>query len=425
MTKNTFKVLGLKAQNILNLEFIELNTDGKSVTLIGPNGSGKTNVFDTILLGMGWIGKKEIPDPIRHGQKSGDIELDLGDIVVRRHISQNGTVLRVENKDGMVFKSPQTLLNGFRHKISFDPQEFTGLPEKQQKEILLSIIDLPIDLEEQDKHREEIFKNRTLVNRDVRRREGQLAGIPDIPNIPDDETSTAGVLADMQVATEQIAVNNNIRSKLTAETDRRVKVKMEQEQINADILKLQDKAEHIKIDLATSDQTIATMKDIVAELIDPDIEQFKCQIEDVETTNIKVRKKQERNRILSSLINTREMSQSMTDDIQNIDDLKSKTIQEANMPIPGLSLGDMGITFEGFPLKQRSSGEQIEVAMAISMAMNPKLRVIWIQNASLLDDERMNIVKTMAKKAGYQLWLERVEHEGEVGIHIKEGRIVS
>ena len=419
-------IVHLSASNFMNLEVIDITPDEHTVVLSGKNGAGKSSVLNAIVIALSGKALGAIPKPVRHGAKSGDVVLDLGEMVVKRHFTNNNSSLRIENKEGMIFKSPQAMLDKLRGNISFDPLEFAGLPEKIQKDVLLELVDLPIDLDELDEQRKEIYQNRTMVNRDINQLEGSLAGIPDIPDIPDDEISAVDVMADMQAATEQITENNNIRSKLTAELDQRVKVKAEQEQVNADILKLQDHAEHIKIDLATSNHTIATMKDNVAELVDPDLEQFKCQLEDVETTNAKVRKKQERNRILSQLTETRGISLGMTVDITKIDELKSQTIQEADMPIMGLGFDENGVTFGDVPLSQRSDGEKRKISVAIGMALNPDLKVLWMKDASLLDSESIDAVKAMAVEHDYQLWLEVVKDDGNgIGIHIEEGKVIS
>lgn len=423
--KNGLKIVRLQASNVMNLDVIEIVPDGDTVILSGKNGAGKTNILKSIVFALSGKALKSTPEPVRHGQKSGDIVLDLGEMIVKRHFTNDSSSLVVENKEGMIFKSPQALLDGFRGNVSFDPMEFAGLPEKRQKEVLLELIDLPIDLDDLAAQRKELYDTRTLFNRDVKRLEGQIAGIPDLPDVPDDEISAVDVMADMQAANDVITQNNSKRTGLQQNIDAREVIKAEQEKIYNDIVKLQDLINQHNIDLATADQTIATMKDKVAELVDPDLEQFKCRLEDVEQINENVRKKQERNHIQSQHTETKGRSHGMTVDITAIDELKTTTIREANMPVPGLGFDETGVTFEDIPLSQRSSGEQRKISAAIGMAMNPNLRVLWIKDASLLDSESMDDIKAMAKEHGYQVWLEVVSDNGNVGIHIKEGRVVS
>ncbi len=412
------KIVRLQASNVMNLEVIEIVPDGDTVILSGKNGAGKTNVLNSIEFALSGKALKAMPEPVRHGQTSGDIVLDLGDIVVKRHFTNDSSSLIVTNNKGMIFKSPQALLDGFRGNVSFDPMEFEGLPEKRQKEVLLELIDLPIDLDELAAKRKELYDARTVVNRDVKKLEGQLAGIPDMPDVPDDEISAVDVMAEQQEAMELIASNKQIRDKLLNEKSAMEELRIREIELKTELKRIQDTID-LKIDvIALSEQT-------VSELVVPDLESFKCRLEDVEVINAKVRKKQERNRIQKELTDTRGESLRMTVDITAIDELKTTTIQEANMPVPGLGFDETGVTFEDLPLSQQSSGEQRKISAAIGMAMNPNLRVLWIKDASLLDTESMDDIKAMAKEHGYQVWFELVGDNGNVGIHIKEGRVVS
>jgi hypothetical protein len=57
------------------------------------------------------------------------------------------------------------------------------------------------------------------------------------------------------------------------------------------------------------------------------------------------------------------------------------------------------------------------------MKLNPVLRVIRITDGSLLDSETMAEINKMVSEGEYQLWIERVEDSGKVGIVIEDGSI--
>jgi hypothetical protein len=63
--------------------------------------------------------------------------------------------------------------------------------------------------------------------------------------------------------------------------------------------------------------------------------------------------------------------------------------------------------------------------MAIAMASNPELRVIRIKDASLLDEDNFAIVKEMAQEKDYQVWMEIVGGNGEMGVYIEEGEVLT
>ena len=417
MTPKT--IVRLQASNVMNIDAIVVEANGNNVTLTGKNGAGKSAFLKAIEFALSGKALAATPEPVRHGEKSGDILLDLGDIIVKRHFTNESSTVKLENKDGMVFKSPQALLDKFRGNISFDPMSFACLPEKQQKEVLLGMIDLPIDLDELDLKRKGIYDSRTDVNRDIKRLEGQRDGIPDMPDVPDDELSSVDVMDDMQEASNQITENNNKRTDLSHQIEGRAATAAQLSYLNGEILRLQDEAESYKIKLATEDHIIADMKATVESLVDPDLEQFKCKLADVEQINVQVRQKQDRTRIVTQINDLQTDRVILTNDIKDIDALKTKTISEAGMPVPGLGFNESGVTFGDVPLSQCSDGQKRLISARIGMAMNPGLKVLWVNDASLLDSDSINDLKTMADENGYQLWLEQVSDDEKVGVHIE------
>jgi len=412
-------ILKLQASNVMNIEAVEIEPNGNTVTLTGKNGAGKSAFLKAIEFALSGKALASTPEPVRHGQKSGDILLDLGDIIVKRHFTNESSTVKIENKDGAVFKSPQALLDKFRGNISFDPMGFAGLPEKQQKEVLLGMIDLPIDLDELDLKRKGIYNKRTDVNRDIKQLEGQRDGIPNLPSVPDDEESAVDIMSEMQAATEQITENNNKRTDLSYRIEGRATIATQLSYLNDEIIRLQDEAESCKIELATEDHIIADMKATVESMVDPDLEQFKCKLADVEQINVQVRQKQDRTRIVTQIDGLQEDRAILTSNIKNIDALKTKTISEAGMPVSGLGFNESGVTFGDVPLSQCSDGQKRLISARIGMAMNPDLKVLWVNDASLLDSDSIKDLKSIADENGYQLWLEQVSDEDKVGVHIE------
>jgi len=83
--------------------------------------------------------------------------------------------------------------------------------------------------------------------------------------------------------------------------------------------------------------------------------------------------------------------------------------------------------YNDIPLSQCSDGEKLMVSMRISMALNPKVRILRIKDGSLLGPKNLEILREMVKEEEYQLWLESVQgrdqydKSGQVGIFITEG----
>ncbi len=91
--------------------------------------------------------------------------------------------------------------------------------------------------------------------------------------------------------------------------------------------------------------------------------------------------------------------------------------------INGLAFDAEGVTFNGIPFQQCSSAEQVRIAVAVAAALNPKIRVIRIADGSLLDSASMAEIERLAKEHDMQIWIERVDESGGVGIVIEDGAV--
>ncbi|GAG42212.1 unnamed protein product, partial [marine sediment metagenome] len=83
MSEDGLTILGLRAENVKRLKVVEIrpDADGGLVVIAGPNAAGKTSVLDSIAMALG--GKRLIgPKPIRAGQKTASVKVDLGELIV-------------------------------------------------------------------------------------------------------------------------------------------------------------------------------------------------------------------------------------------------------------------------------------------------------------------------------------------------------
>jgi hypothetical protein len=115
----------------------------------------------------------------------------------------------------------------------------------------------------------------------------------------------------------------------------------------------------------------------------------------------------------------------LTDDLNKIQSDRQALLRDAKMPIENLSIDERGITFNEIPLQQCSQAEQLYISSSIAMAMNPRLRILRIQDGSLLDSTSMEILKTLAKRYDFQVWVEVVDESGTVGLYIEDGEITT
>jgi DNA repair exonuclease SbcCD ATPase subunit len=414
----TLRIVQLQAENFKKLKAVEITPQGDTVIISGKNAAGKSSVLDAIWFTLaGKDALKKNPDPVRHGEKSTKVTLDLGDYSVTRRWKDGKSQLEIISNDNrkMKYGSPAGMLNEIVGDLSFDPLAFANQSEKEQVKTLLELVKLPIDLYALDDDRKLLYESRTLVNRAVKHLEGKVAGFPAV-DAPDTEINTSDIMSAMELATTEISNNIEVRNsysqKLRTQKDWITRIK----DLETELLEKQDKLVSIECEI---DQ----LKPLVDNAIDPDLTVFKEQLQNAEQINATVRSMQQRTQIQDELNGEIANSENLTTQITEIDELKERTLQEANMPIDGLSFDSEGISFNKTLFQQCSSAEQLKVSLSIAMAMNPKLRVIRIMDGSLLDSSNMAIIEEMAKDNDFQVWMELVRDDGQMGIYIEDGEV--
>lgn len=413
------KIVKLQAENFKKLKAIEITPQGNSVIISGKNAAGKSSILNAIAFAL--AGKEALklnPDPVRHGEKTAKVTVDLGDYTVTRTITDGKPHLKItsNNDRKRQFGSPAGMLKDIVGDLSFDPLAFAGQSDKDQVKTLLELVDLPIDLYALDDDRKNIFETRTLVNRAVKHLDSKVAVFPPV-DAPDEEINTTDVMIAMQEATTLIGQNKDARTTYAQKISTQTEWASRIQSLEVELLEKQDKLLNLEFELEQ-------LKPVVESLIDPDLNEFTNQLHDAEQINANVRSNKERAKIVAELDGESKYSEELTTKLEEIDDLKVRTIREAEMPIEGLGFNDLGVTYNDTLIKQCSTAEQHRISIAIGMAMNPKLRVILIDDGSALDSTTMKDIEDLAKDKGYQLWIGVVDETGEIGICIEDGEII-
>lgn len=401
------RIVSLTAENVKRLKAVHIKPDGDLVVLSGANAQGKTSVLDAIWLALGGgAASRSTPQPIREGQDQARVTLNLGDLTVTRTWTGDKTTLKVEAADGARYGSPQSMLDNLVGRLSFDPLAFAQQDEKTQRSTLLSLVDLPFDPDELDARRRGAFEQRTDLNRQAKALRAQVDAFPASDELlPAQEQSLSDLLDQAQKARDYQQRAEQLRKDAAAA-----------------FLHLQNLRNAVAQAEEDWDSLSRQVEQIPDELPDPAA--YEQQIRDLEQTNRKVRDAQQRARLVSDLEALESDTAELTERIAAIDTRKADGLREATMPLPGLGFDDTGVTYQGVPLKQASAAEQLRVSIAMAMALNPKLRVIRITDGSLLDSRNLALIEEMAHDNDFQVWIERVDETGDVGIVIEDGEVL-
>lgn len=414
-------IISLTVENIKKIKAVTIRPTGNVVEITGRNGQGKSTVLDAIWWAL--KGKDNIQTaPIRNGEKSGKITLELQDYLIERTFRRNElgddytTKISVITKDRARMASPQAVLDGFTGMLGFDPLSFMRQTPRQQYDTLRGLCKLDVDVEELDRQYKDLFAQRTEVNRDVKTCEARLANMVIPAGAPTERVDVAALVdkvEEINADNSAIAQRQRMRQTLLADNVRR----------GEEAKKLYARLAEIEKENKSAAEQIGAITDYLRENKPQDAAFYSEKIKQAEQINSIMDLRDNRALEEKALRAAQGKADDLTSQMQALQEQKRAAIESAHLPVSGLEFGDGELLLNGVPLEQLSAAEQLKLSMDIAMAENPKLRVILLKDASLLDPQSTDYVRRRAEQEGYQVWEERVSAEGSVGFVIEDGEL--
>ena len=411
------KITKLTTENVKRVKAVTIEPDGNLVIVGGKNASGKTSTIGSIAMAIG--GKRLCPDvPIRKGEKNAKAEVVLDNgMVVTRTFTSGGSMLKVEAGDGRAYTSPQALLDGLVGELGFDPLSWMRKKPKEQGAMLCELVG--IDTAVIDEERKKLYDERTLANRELKKTELRLQTIAYDDDLPTEEVPLAELIAELK---RRQSANASLHAKqlLLGQT------RAEYSTALANALELEAKARALRDRLDRLAEQGSVLSEEVKTTREADEGAVEAEINGIEARNRQVRENKrwgilsEEEGILAAESNR------LSEEIDKVDKRRAELILSASYPVPGMGVdGDLQVTLDGLPFNQASSAQQLRCSVAMGLAFNPKLRVMVIEDGSLLDEDSLAILSEMADEADAQVWIERVSEGEECTVIIEDGIIKS
>jgi len=410
----SMKIIELKSENVKRLKAVTIKPDGNTVILAGNNEQGKTSVLDSIEMAL--RGKKSIPArPIRDGQSKAKIVIDLDELIVTRTFTQKGSSLKVENKEGLAYTSPQQVLDKLLSSVSFDPLEFSHMDSKGQMKTIQDLTGL--DFTEVNERRKLLYENRTMTNRDLKKVEGAVQSYSGPDSSTKEMPSTSVIVAELEAATkssnELVALNKKFDN-----------AKNQDVQLRSDLAHLKETVKRAEKEIADNN---TEGKELVAKInawpSGPNLDDIRAKLATIEDDQADWREYQHHQELLVEEKAMAKKANGFTNDIEKIDSDKKKALKEANLPVDGLELREDGVYLNELPFDQASGAVKIKTSVALGIMMNPKLKVLIIRDGSLLDANSMEAIRAMAIEHDAQIWIERVGKGDIFPVIIEDGEV--
>ena len=406
------KIAKLEIENVKRVRAVTLEPAENGLTVIGGNnGQGKTSVLDAIAWALG--GDKYRPsNPTREGSVIPPylhVEMDNGLIVERRG---EKSALKVTDPSGR--KGGQQLLNEFVEQLALDLPRFMAASNKDKALTLLKIIGVEKELAELEYKIQTTYNRRLELGRIALQKKKFADELPMYPDAPKEPISASELILKQQDILARNGENQRLRSALEQLKGQREVLRNKIDDLNVKLAELNRQLEETESRIVVGEKT-------TAELVDESTDEIRESLINIEAIKAKVSANCQREKAEIEAEQYQKEYESLSDEIDSLREAKVKLLDNAKLPLPGLSVEDGELTYNGQKWDCMSSSEQLRIATAIVRCLNPDCGFVLIDKLEQMDIDTMREFGAWLEAEGLQAIATRVSTGDECSIIISDG----
>jgi archaellum component FlaC len=410
----TIKIASLTTENVKRVKSVHIEPSPNGLTIIGGNNNnGKTSILDAIAWALG--GNKYRPSK---AQREGSVvpptinlKLSNGLIVERKGKNSN---LKVTDPTGN--KAGQNLLDSFVEELAINLPKFINSSDKEKANTLLEIIGVGQQLYELECQEKEKYNMRRSIGQIADQKEKFAKEQPFYPEAP----KTLVSITDLITQQQDILAKNGENQRKRDMTDQ---LHRQATQLMAEI----ERQENTLANLKEQYQSVLRDYDVAQktseQLQDESTEELEESIANIEAINIKVRANLDREKAEQDAAEYRTQYSSLTTEIESLRKQRMDLLQNADLPLEGLSVEDGELLYNGQRWDNMSGSQQLMVSTAIVRKLKPECGFVLIDKLEQMDMQTLNEFGAWLEQEGLQAIATRVSTGDECSIIIEDGYV--
>jgi hypothetical protein len=120
----------------------------------------------------------------------------------------------------------------------------------------------------------------------------------------------------------------------------------------------------------------------------------------------------------------RQKIQTSTDTLEYLKETLTDHISKIKLPVQGLTFDGKDIFVNDIPWEQLSKSQKIRYSAYIGMELNKELKIMFVYDGSLLDENHLKTLIDIVQEKDYQLWIETVGSGKTEDAIILEGGVI-
>lgn len=403
----SMKINKLEIENVKRVKAVKIEPTANGLTIIGgKNNQGKTSVLDAIA----WTLGGERFRPSKAAREDSVIPPNL------RIVMNNGLVVERKGKNSSLKvtdpsgqKAGQQLLDGFVEQLALNLPKFMEGSSKEKANTLLQIIGVGPRLAELEQKERELFNERTYIGRTADQKEKYAKEQPYFPDVPSTPMSASELIRQQQDILAQNGENQRMREDLH-------RLEQEKQSITEQLQELLRRQEDVE-------EKLKTARTSAEDLHDQSTEKLEQNIADIEEVNRKVRANLDKDKAEEDAKHYREQYNALTVKIEAVRKDKAGLLKDAALPLPGLSVEEGELVYNGHRWDNMSGSDQLRVATAIVRRLNPDCGFVLLDKLEQMDLDTLREFGQWLEQEGLQAIATRVSTGDECSIVISDGYV--
>lgn len=396
------KINELQIENVKRIKAVKLEPTANGLTIVGGrNNQGKTSVLDSIAWALG--GDRFKPS---QANREGSVvqpylKITLSNGIVVERTGKNSS-LKVIDSNGN--KGGQQLLNEFIESFALNLPKFLQATANEKANTLLQIIGVGDKLAELELAENEKYNQRHTIGQIAQQKKKYAEEMVHYDDVPSEPVSASELIQQQQKILFTNAQNQKKREHLKELKEKKSTLENALAQVNADL-------------------ELAELS--VKDLVDRSTTELEENIEQIDKLNIKIRSNLDKEKAEETAHDFQTQYDTLTNELEQIRSDKKKLLDNADLPLPELSVVNGEITYKGMKWDNMSGSEQLRVSTAIIRKLNPECGFVLVDKLEQMDNETLQEFAQWLESEELQVIATRVGTGDECSIIIEDGYGIS
>lgn len=415
------KINKLEIENVKRVKAVKIEPTSNGLTIIGgKNNQGKTSVLDAIAWALG--GNRHRPSQAhREGSMTPPylhLVLSNGLVVERRGKNSD---LKVVDPNGE--KAGQQLLDSFVGELAIDLPKFMNSTSKEKASTLLQIIGVGEQLFQLEKEELEAYNSRLAMGRIADQKKKFADEQTYYPDAPKEPVSASELIQQQQAILARNGENQRKREQVS-----QIEFQYQQEEsgiahLNQQIQQLTNQLQTMNEKHAQTAADLEIARTSALDLLDESTDELARNIQQIDEINRKVRANLDKDKAETDAHEHRAEYDKLTVSINDIRKKKSDLLENADLPLSGLSVADGELIYNGQKWDNMSGADQLKVSTAIVRKLKPDCGFILLDKLEQMDLESLHEFGQWLEEEGLQAIATRVSTGEECSIIIEDGYV--